>query len=215
MILQDSLDKLREKIEGRLPKSQVDIMHQATRELETSGIGMSVLKVGSKAPEFGLNNQEGTPILSTDLLNEAPLVVTFYRGIWCPYCNTDLAYLKRYKSNVEGLGGNMLSISPQVPKFNKKILEQQRLNFDLLSDRQNEVAAKFGLRWEMVNPLKSLYKDDFKISLPMYNGDDSWTLPIPARFIIDTDGIIKYAEYSIDYTKRPNPEVLIQALKKL
>lgn len=215
MTLQDSLDKIKVRIESSLPKESVLIMHQATKDLENSGIGNSILKAGNKAPEFHLKNQDGVMISSTELLKNGPLVITFYRGVWCPYCNTDLANLKRYTSQLEELNATMVGISPQVPQYNKQVIDQQRLNFDLLSDTKNNVANTFGLRWEMINPLRSLYNDKFKISLPNYNGDDSWTLPVPARFIIDVNGLIKYAEFSVDYTKRPNPDVLVEALKKI
>ncbi|MEO1053011.1 MAG: peroxiredoxin-like family protein [Bacteroidota bacterium] len=215
MTLQERLDKLKVKIEGRMPSEYVEIMHESTRSLEDSGMGDGVLKVGDKAPVFELPNQNGQLISSEQLLKNGPLIITFYRGIWCPYCNTDLAYLKRYEDQVKDMGATMVSISPQTSNFNLQIIEQQRLGFDLLSDAQNDIAAAFGLRWEMVDPLRSLYNDNFRVSLPSYNGDDSWTLPVPARFIIETDGIIKYAEYSIDYTKRPNPDVLINELQTL
>lgn len=213
MTLEQTLAKLKAKIEGSMPAETVNIMHQATRDLEASGIGSGILKVGDKAPEFKLKNQNGEEVSSEELLKNGPLIVTFYRGVWCPYCNADLANLKRYKKEIEGLGASMLSISPQTEKKNQEIVERQRLNFDLLSDPGNEVAAGFGLRWTMVDPLRSLYENTFRISLPAFNGEDSWTLPVPSRFIIGTDGIITYAEYSIDYTKRPNPDVLIEALK--
>ena len=215
MTLEESLAKLKLKIEGNMPQEHVDIMHEATKNLKASGIGESILKVGDNVPEFSLTNQNGTTISSTELLSRGPLVITFYRGEWCPYCNVDLGNLKRYTSQIEALGATMISISPQLATFNQKIIEKQRLNFDLLSDPQNLIAKQFGLRWTMIDPLRSLYDNVFKINLPTYNGDDSWTLPVPARFIIGTDHMITYAEYSIDYTKRPNPGVLIEALKAL
>lgn len=215
MTLQDSLDQLKAKIEGSMPPEVVKIMHDATKTLEDSGIENHILKAGDAAPEFELQNQNGELVSSKTLLKNGPLVITFYRGVWCPYCNTDLGNLKRYTEQLNELNASMLSISPQTPKFNKQIIEQQRLNFDLLSDTENTVASKFGLRWEMVDPLKSLYRDSFGIKLPDFNGDESWTLPVPARFIIGTDGIIKYAEFSVDYTKRPNPDVLVETLKAI
>lgn len=215
MTLEESLAKLKAKIEGSMPKEFVDIMHQSTRDLEASGIGNGILKVGEKAPEFSLPNQDGTLISSKELLSKGPLIITFYRGVWCPYCNLDLGNLKRYKSQLETQNATMLSISPQLEKHNKQIVERQRLNFDLLSDSENKIAALFGLRWTLVDPLKSLYKDTFKIDLATFNGDATWTLPVPARFIIGTDGYIKYAEYSVDYTKRPNPDVLVEALETI
>ncbi|MGV6831625.1 MAG: peroxiredoxin-like family protein [bacterium] len=212
--LQDSLDKLKVRIEGSMPPESVAIMHQATKDLENSGIGNGILKAGDKAPEFILKNHKGETIISSEVLKKGPLVITFYRGLWCPYCNTDLAYLKRYKEQFEENGATILSISPQIGEFNAKIVEQQRLNYDLLSDNGNNIAAAFGLRWTMVDPLKSLY-NSFGINLPKYNADESWTLPVPARFIVDTNGVIAYAEHSVDYTKRPNPDVLIEALASM
>lgn len=214
MTLQESLDKLKTKIESNLPPETIKIMHQATKDLEDSGIGEGILKAGDKAPEFTLSNQEGKKISLKDLISKGPAIITFYRGVWCPYCNTDLANLKRYTKEMATYKANMISISPQVQKYNQQIVEKQRLNFDLLSDVGNEVANQFGLRWEMIDPLKSIY-NSFSIKLPEYNGDDSWTLPVPARFIVGTDGIIKYAEYSVDYTQRPNPDVLVDVLKTL
>lgn len=213
MTLEESLAKLKVKIEGSMPTSHVEIMHQATRDLQASGIENNILKVGDRAPDFSLLNHEGTRISSKEILEKGRLIITFYRGVWCPYCNVDLNNLKRYTSQIEDKNATMLSISPQIEKYNKQIVERQRLNFDLLSDAHNEVAEAFGLRWTMVDPLKTLYNNTFKIHLPTYNGDTSWTLPIPARFIVGTDHIIQYAEYSIDYTKRPNPDVLIEALE--
>lgn len=215
MTLQESLDKLKVRIEGNLPSEIVEIMHQSTKELEDLGIGAGILKAGDKAPDFSLSNQDGQAISLKELLSKGPAVITFYRGVWCPYCNTDLANLKRYTKQMDEFQATMVSISPQVPQFNKQIIERQRLNFDLSSDSGNEIANQFGLRWEMVNPLKEVYDNKFNIKLPQYNGDDSWTLPVPARFVVGTDGLIKYAEYSVDYTKRPNPDVLIDVLKTL
>ncbi|CAM1374495.1 peroxiredoxin-like family protein [Tenacibaculum xiamenense] len=213
MTLEQSLQKLKEKIEGKLPKEFVEIMHEATADLKASGIEINILKVGDKAPKFSLKNQNEEIVSSEDLLKEGNVMLTFYRGIWCPYCNLDLSNLKRYKSNFEEENIKVLGVSPQSTKFNKQIVEQQRLSFDVLNDEGNNLASQFGLKWTMVNPLKSLYKNDFKINLVDYNGDDTWTLPVPARFVINQEGIITYAEYSVDYTKRPNPEVIFEALK--
>lgn len=214
MTLQESLDKIKIRIESSLSPETVAIMHQATADLENSGITQGIVKEGDIAPEIILQNQEGVLVSSNELLKKSALVITFYRGIWCPYCNTDLANLKRYTQQLKDLNTSMVSISPQVQVYNYQIITQQRLNFDLLTDPENNVAHAFGLRWAMEDPLKSLYRDSFGISLPNYNGDESWTLPIPSRFIIGQDGIIKYAEFSVDYTKRPNPDVLIENLEK-
>ena len=212
MNLEQSLAKLKEKIEGNMPPENVAIIHQATKALVDSGMEERILKAGDKAPAFTLQNHEGVEVSSQDLLEKGGLVITFYRGIWCPYCNADLTNLKRYKDKLEEEGLTLLGIAPQTTQFSQKAAERFRLNFDLLRDEGNELAAQFGLRWEMVDPLKALYDRVFNIHLPNFNGEDSWSLPVPARFIVAQDGSIQYAEYSIDYTKRPNPDVLLEAL---
>lgn len=211
-MLQQSLDRIKERIEGRMPSEFVKIMHESTQKLEDSGIGEKILKQGDKAPNFELLNQNGEIISSEQLLLKGPLVLTFYRGVWCPYCNTDLAYLNKYKDILESKGATLLGLSPQKPEYNKQVVEGQKLNYDLLTDVENNTASAFGLRWEMIDPLKSLYANNFGISLPAYNGDESWTLPVPSRFIIEQDGFIRYAEYSVDYTKRPDPNILVDHL---
>jgi len=215
MTFPERLLNLKQKIESGLPQEAINIMHGATKTLQESDIEAAILKVGEKAPEFSLPDQNGNSINSTDLLKKGPIILTFYRGVWCPYCNLDLGNLKRYMNDFEAGNATLLSISPQIAEHNAQIIERQRLPFDLLSDLGNEVAAKLGLRWEMVDPLKSLYNDQFQISLPKYNGEDSWTLPMPARYLIDTEGIVRYAEAKADYTNRPNPDALIEVLKAL
>lgn len=213
MELQKKLNLLKKRIEGNLPEETVSMMHKATKELENTGIGNNILKVGDKAPNFLLKNQNGEAINSEDFLGKKAVVLTFYRGIWCPYCNTDLVSLNSYFEEFTALDGVLLSVSPQLPKFNQQTVERQKLKYDLLSDGNNDVASGFGLRWVLKEPLVSIYKNQFNIDLKEYNGDDTWSLPVPARFLIDKEGIIRYVEYAVDYTKRPEPDALIEVLK--
>jgi peroxiredoxin len=118
----------------------------------------------------------------------------------------ELDALQEVIGEIQKLGANLISISPQLPEFN--------LTFDLLSDPGNKVAKAFGISFSFPENLKNLYLK-FGIDLPKHNGDDSWTLPMPARFIIDRDSTIRYAEVDPDYTVRPEPEHTIEALKAL
>jgi peroxiredoxin len=112
------------------------------------------------------------------------------------------------------MGAELLTISPQHPEFNNELINEKNLTFDLLSDPGNRVAKTYGLVHTFPEDLKQLYLQ-FGIDLSKYNGDDSWTLPMPSRFIIDRSGIIKYAEVNPDYTVRPEPEEVIGVLKGL
>ncbi len=215
MDFQKRLESIKDRIEGNMPPAYLKIMHQATHDLEQSGIQEKVLRVGQKAPAFELINQEGATISSTDLLSKGKLVLTFYRGVWCPYCNADLANLKKYASEIEQSGATLLSISPELPQFLKKIIAMQKLNFDILHDDKNTLADQFGLKFYYPEDLKELYRDKFNINLEVQQGNDEWALPMPARFIIDQEGMIRYAESKPDYRQRPNPDELMDILKSI
>jgi peroxiredoxin len=107
-----------------------------------------------------------------------------------------------------------VAISPQEEVHNLKLIEDKKLNFQIYSDPGNEVAQQFGIRFKFPENLKEVYLK-FGIDLQKYNGDDSWTLPLPTRLIIDQDGIIRYAAINADYTVRPDPEETIAALKSI
>lgn len=215
MRFQDKLAKLKERIEGNMSPAFVKIMHDATKALQASGIQERVLGVGASMPDFALPNQHGDLQHAADLLAKGPLVVTFYRGFWCPYCNADLENLRNYTAAIEAQGGTLIAISPEKPNYSKKIISMRKLNFDILTDARNDVAAQFGLRFALPGPLKELYRDSFGINLKLYHGDDDWTLPMPARFLVDPQGAIRYAESAADYTQRPDPDALMDVLKAL
>lgn len=215
MTFQERLAGLKQRIEGSMPQEYLDIMHGATAELEDSGIQDKVLKTGDMSPAFSLPDENGQSVSSADLLTKGPLVITFYRGLWCPYCNADLANLKHIVPDVEAAGATMIAISPELPEYSAEIIRKQNLPYSILSDAGNETAAAFGLRFSLPDALKKLYRDTFGIDLEKFSGDPSWTLPMPARFLIDSEGVIRYAESSPDYTKRPDPDALIKVLETL
>ncbi|WP_338763976.1 peroxiredoxin-like family protein [Bernardetia sp. ABR2-2B] len=213
MNFQEKLIQLKQNIEGKMPSEYVQTMHKATADLKASKIEEKIIKVGQTLPNFELPNQDEKLIPAQNLYQKGFLVITFYRGVWCPYCNADLANLNKYVPQIEELGGKMIAISPEKPEFLQKIIKTQNLNFDILHDQSNQVADKLGLRFEMPSSLIELYRDKFKINLEEHHGDTDWTLPMPARFLVDKNGIVRYAESNPDYTKRPNPDELLDVLK--
>ena len=215
MTFQEELKAIKNRVEGNMPPKFLKVMHGATKELEESDIQDHVLQKGSKAPEFNLPDQNESIRSLNDYLNSGPLVLTFYRGFWCPYCNADLANLNRYQKEIESLGGSLIAISPELPKYSKKIINTQHIHFDLLHDLGNEIASEFGVRFNMPKDLIELYRNSFNINLRVYNADNSWTLPMPSRFLIDREGVIQYAESKPDYRERPDPDEVIDALRSL
>jgi peroxiredoxin len=220
MSLQDKLDAFRKNFEaGGAPFNAPDFihepMHRATDELIASGAADKALKVGAKAPEFTLNDPEGKPVSSADLLAQGPLIVTFYRGVWCPYCNMDLQAIEAALPELTKKGAKLVAISPQTAPNSRRSLRENKVSFPILSDPRNDIAAAFGLRFTLPDYLQDLYKNVFKNDLAIVNGDASWTLPMPARFVIAQDGTIVYAEVNPDYTRRPDPEELFPVLDRV
>jgi peroxiredoxin len=117
-------------------------------------------------------------------------------------------------SEFASLGANLVAISPQIVKYSSALANAKKLTFEILSDPGNQVAEKFGLVYALPEDLRKIYLQ-FGIDLPKHNGDASWTLPLAARFIIDRQGVIRYAEVDADYTIRPDPEHTIEALKTI
>jgi peroxiredoxin len=126
----------------------------------------------------------------------------------------ELEALAKAAANIEALGATVVLISPQLEEHNRAMAEEKKLSVEILSDPGNEVAERYGIRFSVPEDLKQVYQN-FGVRLEEYNGDTSWTLPMPTRLIIARDGIIRYAEISPDYTVRPDPEDTIEALKKV
>ena len=217
MTLQAKLDAFKADFEAgkppyNVPHSVIETMHRATAELVASGAAARALKAGDRAPAFTLRDPDGQATSSADLLARGPLVVSFYRGVWCPYCNMELQALQAALPAFETLGAALVAISPQTAPNSRKSVRQNDLGFPILSDPHNDVAAAFGLRFAMPAYLVDLYKE-LKNDLPAFNGDPSWTLPMPGRFVVAQDGTVLYAEVNPDYTRRPEPEDMLPALR--
>jgi peroxiredoxin len=215
MSLQDKLDAFKDEFEGKkAPPEVVAVFHKSTAELIASGQAARALKVGDRAPVFRLPDSEGTTVASAELLTNGPLVVTFYRGAWCPYCNMDLQAIEAAALQIRSLGASLVAISPQTQASSTKSQRDNALSFPILSDHGGEIAAAFGLRWRVQDELKAVMTA-FKVDLATFNGEPSWTLPMPARYVIAQDGVIAYSEVNPDYTRRPDPSELLPTLRRL
>lgn len=219
MSLQDRLNAFKADFQTGKPPYNVSpaviaTMQRATAELIASGQAGRARQAGELAPEFILNDPEGRPVRSTDLLARGPVVVTFYRGVWCPYCNMELQALQAALGDIRALGAEIVALSPQTPVNSRKSVRQNGLDFPILSDVGGAVADAFGLRFALPDDLVALYKS-LKNDLPTFNSDPAWTLPMPARYVIAPDGVIAYCEVNPDYTQRPDPSELFPTLERL
>ena len=190
----------------------VDVAIQNAKEFEQ---GANALKIGQQAIEFELPNQEGKAVALKDLVAKGPVVVTFYRGDWCPYCNLQLRALQARLEELEALGATLVAISPQVPDDSLTKSEISEMTFTVLSDQNAKVASQYGVAWEVPEFLLNHMRVDRNLDLAKINNGNGSVLPIPATFIIGTDGIIAWNYVNVDYRTRSEPEEIIEALKKL
>ena len=141
-------------------------------------------------------------------------MITFYRGVWCPFCNIELKALQETLDDIRSRGASLLAISQQTQPNSRKSQRDNSLTFPILSDKGGDVGAAFGLRWTVPEEMRGVHRT-LGGPLPVFNGEESWTLPMPARYVIAPDGTIAYAEVNPDYTKRPEPSELLPELDRL
>jgi peroxiredoxin len=212
MPLQRKLDAVRDEYETNiLSPDAVAVMHRTRDDLIRSGQARRALNAGDRAPIFSLPDLFGKMVSSNDLLRQGALVLTFYRGAWCPYCAFDLEALDAAKCEFERRGAVLAAVSQQMSAASQKCRAVTDLGFPVLSDRGGLVAAQFGVRWTVPNDLRRVYKL-LDADLEEVNGEASWTLSMPARYIIDPNGVIAFAELNPDYTVRSEPSLLFPVL---
>jgi peroxiredoxin len=210
MALSEKLDELRAGM-ARLPDDIRETMLAAQAELISSGIAEQALGVGDTVPDFDLPNQRGETVSLTQLLSGGPVVISFYRGGWCPYCNLELRALQEKLPEITDLGARLLAVTPELPDNAMSTAEKNAVRFDILSDVGNRIASAFGLVFHLPASLRPVY-EGFGLDLVKANGDDSYTLPIPATYVVDTDRKILAAHVDMDYSQRMEPEAVIAAL---
>jgi peroxiredoxin len=213
--LQEKLDAFTAEFETKTaPAEVVAALRRSTADLIASGLAARALAAGARAPAFSLPNSHGVLLKSADLLVRGPMVLTFQRGSWCPYCTMDMQAVEAAARQIRALGASVLAISPQSEPNSRKFEEDNDLSFSILRDQGNVVAHQFGLRYRVSQDVIAVYKG-FGNDLAAGNGEDSLTLPLPARYVIGRDGIIAYAEVNADYTRRPDPREWLPVLGSL
>jgi len=208
------LKAARAKYRGQIiPKPALTIMDAETTRLTASDLAARALKAGNAAPDFILPDVHGEPVRLRALLDQGPVVVVFYRGGWCPYCNLHLRGFQRRLQEFREFGATVVAISPQLPDNSLSTKEKDELAFPVLSDVGNKVARQFGIVFELSDELVELYRK-FGHALEDFNGADGGReLPVPATFLLDGEGTIRLAQVDVDYTRRIDPDTVIEALK--
>jgi len=212
MLLHDQIAKLKRDMAGQIPSEVQQIMQQAAKVLECSGMADNSLKAGDTVPDFTLPDAKGSDVRFADILARGPVVLSFYRGGWCPYCNLELQALQQALPQIRELGVQLIAVSPELPDQSLSTAEKHALAFTVLSDQGNRVAKDFGIVFTLPEVLRPIYVQ-FGIDLPAWNGDDSFELPMPATYVIGRNGIILDGFVNTDYTQRMEPEQILDILR--
>ncbi|MFJ3951705.1 AhpC/TSA family protein [Streptomyces sp. Je 1-4] len=214
MSLQEELSTLLRTGFPQLPEAAREVMERAARDLAASGLAARALRTGDTAPRFSLPSATGDTVTLDALLSAGPVVLTFYRGAWCPYCNLALRALQRHHPDITARGAQLVAISPQIPDESLTLTEKHSLAFDVLSDLGSDTAKQFGISFDLPDDLAVVY-ESFGFDLQRVNGGHPRTLPLPATYVIDQDATIRWTYLDTDYTTRAEPTDILTALDAL
>lgn len=189
-------------------------MQEATERLRKSGIIDRAIKKGNHYLDFELPNINGKKVKLSDKLKNGPIVLTFYRGGWCPYCNIQLKAYQDHLEKFKKAGGQLIAVSPESMESAETTVKKHDIEFEILTDNLNKEARKYGLVFKLDDELKEVYLG-LGLDLEKNQGNDSWELPIPATYVIDKNGKIVYSFLNVDYVQRAEPSEIIAVLEKL
>ncbi|WP_462179933.1 peroxiredoxin-like family protein [Pseudoalteromonas gelatinilytica] len=214
MSLKTQIDAFEVQKKANVPADILNLMDVTTEKLIAEQLSEHALRVGDKFPAFELPDSKGKQISSTELLSKGSLVLSFYRGGWCPYCNLELRALNNMQQAFADQHAQLVAVSPQLPDESLSTQQQNELAYTVLSDVANSLAKKCGLVFTLDERLIPIY-DQLGLDIPKANGDDSYELPLPATYVIDSQGVIHFAFAHEDYTLRAEPLDVLNAVKAI
>ena len=198
----------------RVPPERQAIMERHIAHLKETGLGRTAKQVGEPAPAIVLPDAHGKPFDVAQLLAKGPVIVTFYRGGWCPYCNLELKAYQDVMPRIIAAGASLVAISPEKPDESLSTTEKNALTFPVLSDVGQSVGKAFGLVYVFTDELRATY-DGFKLDIPSKNGaPDEWSLPLSATYVIGSGGLILFADTGVDYRRRTDPLDVLRVLER-
>lgn len=208
-----TLNAALQQIAAETPIEAHNLLQAFIAEQQNSGLANG-LPVGGKAKDFVLKDALGREVSLYEELSKGPVVLTFYRGGWCPYCNRQLRAYQEILPDIQALGGRLIAVSPQLPDATLSFQEKAELTFQVLSDPSGLVSGAYRLLYDVPESLKQLFLQ-MNIDLKEYNGTEHWILPVPATFMIDENAVIRSAFVTPNFMKRMEPEEIIRELRSL
>lgn len=213
-LLQNDIDRYKEKFVKNVPESVRETMLEETKKLIAKNLRDKALKVGDQIDSFTMLNASSSPFnLDEALRKNKYIVLSFFRGQWCPYCNMELRKLQKIVNELKILHAELITLSPQTRDNSLSLKEKESLNFEILSDKNNALARKFGIVFTLPDELKTIY-ETFGIDILQSNKNGTFDLPLPATFIINDNHEVIYAFVDEDYTNRCEPQEIVQVIKE-
>ena len=211
--LSNLLEEKKKSFLSKADSAKITAYEKGIQDVKNTGILDKALNVGSKAKDFTLSNAKGDTVNLYQLLENGPVILTWYRGGWCPYCNLTLRYLQEEIPRFEKYGAQLVALSPEVPDQSLNTQEKNNLEFEVLSDVDNKVGINYGVVYDLPIEIAKRYESGFGLS--NYNGNNKAQLPLSATYVINSDGTIEYAYLNADYRERAEPSELLDILSKL
>lgn len=199
--------------DGAMAPGFVDALNRALAELVQAGLEEDSVKIGQRLPAFSLPNQAGKMVRSDDLTG--PLVVTFYRGGWCPYCNLALRGMQRVLPEIERLGGRLVAVTPEQPDDSLSTSEKGGMTFDVLTDDGLRYAKQLGIAWKIPEYALEWHEKYFGLHFEQHNGAGNRDeLPVPATFVVNSTGVVTWRFLEAAYWKRAEPKEVVEAVRR-
>jgi peroxiredoxin len=214
MSLREKLDALWQQSSARLGPGRHRLFEAFLEGLAANGMTAASLKAGEPMPGFMLPSSTGDLVASSELLERGPLVVCFFRGDWCPYCNLELQALQEALPDIAATGATLVAITPDTGAAFQSAVRRHDLGYLVLSDADNGVGLQFGVVYRVPDAIRDLYLG-LGLDLEARHGNVAWFLPIPATYIVDRNGIVRHAELDIDFTHRMEPSEIVGMLRAL
>lgn len=205
------IEQLNQELSSQLPQDILNAFGSSVEDLKTKNIEHNSIQAGQKMPEFLLPNAYGEKIHSTQILKKGKMILAFYRGSWCPYCNLELKFLQDNLSRIKEKNAVLVAISPQNPDHSLTMVEKNNLEFEVLTDHNNDFAKKLGIVFQLQDFVLPYYQN-LGIDLSLFNNNKENTLPVPAVFVVDENSKIIYKFLDVNYMNRIDIEELIQVL---
>jgi len=200
---------------AKMAPGQGEVMAKALTDLTASGVLDRAIKAGDKAPDFTLPDALGNMVSLYEELQKGPVILTWYRGSWCPFCNLQLHDYQNSLGDIHAVGAQLIAVSPELPDSTLSWKEKNELEFVVLSDLGNDVARQYGVVFQIPDIIAGSYREGGRIDLAKFNGDDSLELPLAVTYVIGTDGMVEYAFLDADWRKRAETSEIVAVVTRL